>query len=103
MTNANATINENMYGYNDYDGPSHLLSNHNHPTTYLNNKDNDNNGDDESEEDNPLIAGMWMDGDSLARAKESPSIHIPAINGLSSSDSSSPLLSLSLLFKYVVG
>ena len=44
----------NMYGYNDYNGPLTVV-------------DKNSSGDDlDDDDDNPLRAGQWMEGDSLA-------------------------------------
>jgi len=77
-------MNSNMYGYNDYQGPSSYFA----PTSNLTNNLQEESSDEEDDH-NPLIAGMWMEGDSLAPpcGASIPSIHsILSLAQITSSD-----------------
>ena len=68
----NKVENDNMYGYNDYEGPmiqnrkSCLSNNNSFKQMNLDEIESSSSSVSSSSELNPLIAGLWMDGDSLA-------------------------------------
>jgi SAM-dependent methyltransferase len=56
----------NMYGYSDYNGPTAYATHDDDLAAAKTPVDNHKEEEEEEEESNPLQAGFWMEGDSLA-------------------------------------
>ena len=56
----------NLYGYNDYNGPSGLLRGHLQSCNTTKHCTHDTNDYDDDSIHNPLQVGSWLEGDSLS-------------------------------------